>query len=436
MKKQTGQVIQRFSALFFGAVIALVLTGCSNPTDSTPHVKSLASLDLAGAKAIYIGVHQSAEDASGQTRDVAVNLFKITTGNTLEKVQYLSNEETKLFTEMEPVALYDSEGGYFILGLGNITSGSFEVRDGYLVRKADGTVAQLGYGSQFVFPGRQTYFANSGTLQMDGADNIYFIDYFSGEDLFKLSLSGETYDLEQINTLHRPLQWCMVDGAGNLALANNSDVNYLSLLLTAGKKTVDLESLNFWVAADNHLYVDQYNSDDQKHDIIKIVPTDNDTVTFDTVATDLDRGVSLSHGMNFLLNADQRTVIAQQQQDSSAILWDVSPDDGAPRIIATPDIEFSQVNAAAATSDAFYFAGKTAAGDAVLVRLDALSDAISIVSEDYTVTLLEASDLGEVFFSGSRVDDEANVVGLISTGGAISVLDDSMASPVIAMLNL
>lgn len=435
-QKVSRETVRQAIFLLFSLIVVFLITRCKNPTSTQPQVKSLASLNLDNAKAVYIGVHENAQDASGQTRAIAVNLFKITTDNSLEIVQYLSYEDKPLFTEMEPVALYNTNGEYFVLGLGNISGGSFDVGDGYLVRKSDGNVAQLGYGSQLVFPDRQTYFANAGTLQMDDAKNVYFIDYFTGVDLFKLSLAGETYNLEQVNPNRNPLGWYMVDGSGNVALANNSDVSYLSRLLTVGKGAVELGSLNFWVAADNHLYVDEYNSDDKNHDLIKINPTATDSVSFDTVATDLEQGILLSPGMNFLLNSGQRTVIAQQQTDTSAVLWEVYNSGGVLRIIPTPGVEFTQINTAVSTEQAFYFAGKTTSDAPTLIRLDANSDAVTTVTQDYNITLMEKSGQGDIYFSGYRTSDNAKVLGILSSSGTITILDDTLATPVIGILDL
>lgn len=436
--KARGEMIPENKRVLLAISILLPIffAGCEIPlgNDEQPQTAELSYLNVGDAAVVFVGYYGNATDAS-ILENLQGRIYKVTEDDQqVEPVGYYSEDDDTLYTRNEPVALYDTGGDYFVLGLGYLTGGSFDVRSGYLIRKSDGQALSLSTSSRYIFPRNQSYFLNTGTIQTDDAGNLYFADHFTnGNSIYKVSVSGGSVSAEEVVN-ESGIDWFMVNGSGSIAYANKDNV--LSTLQTTSGNEIDLESVNFWVAADQQIYVDQYNYDAKMHDIVRITPVSQDTVAFDTVAADLPDGLTLSNELNYLLNAGGRTLITIPVDSAEIEIWEVYNQDNPPQLLQNVTLDFAYIKSAAASNSALYFAGIGTDGQPRLDRVDVLSHTPTTVTDQYDITELEVTPNGDVFFGGHDSAGEKKVIGVITPGGDIEILDNTLAVPAFNLISI
>lgn len=269
---------------------------------------------------------------------------------------------------------------------------------------------------------------------MDDNGAMYFTGHFSSGTIYKITASGESVSAEEVVTEDQNIDWFMVNGAGTIAYVNKEFLR--SILQTSSGKELDLESVNFWVAADQNLYVDQYDSEGGTHDIVRITPVSQDTVAYDTVAADLPDGLSLSHELNYLLNAGERTLIAIPVDSAEQEIWEVYSQINAPHILQDITLNFNYIKSATSSDNAFYFAGIGTDGQPRLVKVDALSNTLTTITSAYDITDLEVTAEGHVIFGGYDNASEKRVMGIITADGTVEVLDDTLGVPAFNLISM
>ncbi len=423
--------------LFFFVIFSF--SQCEDPLtpekeeQTTPAV--LSSLDLVDASALYIAPTQV--DGTGKTTaensEVLNRLFKITTDDMVQQVSYVSDEGDTMDASLYPNNLYDAGPDHLLISFSANPDEPDFIDEAYLVRKSDGAVFQLDYDGQLVFPQKQQYFANYGTVQLDQNDNIYFQNSFSDQMVYSLSASGEEVVSEPVSPPDASIEWFITDCAGNVAVAN---ANMEGRVITADGSLFNLPGVEFWVAANDSLYISAYHDTENYYSVLQLNCSGDTPASLDTFATGLENAPLLMHGGNHLIAMDDRTLVVVTQAGTGNGVWEVYNPDRTPRMVAAVMEAFTEFATAGASDDLYYIAGSGVDAQPLLAGIDPLTDVVTPVTREYAVQSMTVSQENHIYFSGLRMNDAAKVIGEIDAAGAVTILDEELSGPAYALTRI
>lgn len=419
-------MLSRFRAFVLFSSIAAILF-IFNQCETTigpeqPNAVPLARLAIEDARALFVEVNQDASSITGVIR-------KLTETGEVKDVPYISESGDSLSTQSLPVDIFPAGENYFSIGFLVNSNQGYQPNLSALIDVNTGDAVTFGN----LYPSRQTYFLNTGTVQTDNEGNLYMMNLFQEgagrQYVYKIDPTASDPNAVRVTPDDMDVGWWFVDGAGNIAISVpdafvSGETPYL--IEPSGGQT-ELPNINFWVSALGDLYLDAFSSQDTTYDILKISAVD-DTISADTVSANMEVPILYRTGEKLLLTTQQRTLIVLNSATAGHRAFDVTDGETPEEVMGIID-QFETYVTATSTDDYHYIYGEAPGGSPLLIKVDPVNYTTTTVSTGYEIVRMSASNTteDEILFTGTRAGDDVPMVGLIN-GSGVSLLADSMAT--------
>ena len=440
--KRWIQSITRLGAL---ALVASALVGCDffGSQDHTNASSELWALDIADAKSLFIAPDPGASSAArglqaSDTDDTKRKvLFKVTDGGVIKQVTYLDKYGKKVTVTQRPTAVHQVNAAYLIV--------VFDHLDGYLIRRGDGAAFSLQEFGQLAGYRQHRNFLNAPEFQTDSAGNLYYRARANGSaNPLAVVRIGVTNPQNLTARVYARVGGSDIEGfwvspRGDVIYGsgrNNAQVHRIGT--TAGRVYTNLPngtSMPFWLGADGHFkYINPL--DNTKVTTAEVEENGDVTSRYATAGAN----ILTSALSSYLFRFGSRTIAVDRDPHAWTLIAKLEDGTSSPGPVTTilPS-EIKTITTAFASPNYYYLAGKNAADEHVLIRVDPQSDATRsmLPKGEYDVYKADASKNDVITFNAQRLSDGKFVIGEVSSpGGEVKILKDDLGGTVVNLIRV
>ena len=444
--KRWIQSITRLGAL---ALVASALVGCDffGSNDHTNASSKLGALDIADAKSLFIapapGTSSAAQGLQASETDDTKRktLFKVTDGGVIKQVTYLDKNGKKVTVTQRPTAVHQVNATYLIV--------VFDHLDGYLIRRGDGAAFSLQEFGQLAGYRQHRNFLNAPEFQTDAAGNLYYRARANGAaNPLAVVRIGVTNPQNLTARVYARVGGSDVEGfwvspRGDVIYGNGRNgTQFHRIGTTAGRVHIlpHGTAMPFWLGADGHFKYINQSSDSKKVTTVEVEESDDVTSRHVTATGDIHTSAVSS----YLFRFGSRTIAVDRNPDAWTPIVKLENGTSAPGPVTTiVSSEIETITTAFASPNYYYLAGKNAADEHVLIRVDPQSNATwSMLPEgDYDVykadaAKADASKNDVVTFNAQRLSDGKFVIGEVSPDGDVKILKDDLGGTVVNLIRV
>jgi hypothetical protein len=382
--------------------LILIVLFCFSCTKEEDDKAGFQYLDLDDAYGIVLGKYISGTDTS-------LKLFKLNKTDNLEPVKYLSGSKGEVYTNREPVALYNLNNSYFLV---TFKYGKQGTKESFLIRRVDGYVQQLPKAVSPELNGNIDTYINA----LRGNNyNEYF--YTNSEGNWKLDLR-----LSNLPTVTNILS--------GEDLGNYFTVDYLGNILSQKKIYLTSgNSVDFAQRNSNYVYPLQGFSN-----TLYYMFQSNDSIRFSLLDLSTETVAESTLAEAFKVNTfDTGFVGSYAFAANNRIVALLS---GAMYIIENKkakqidlvSLSLKKIFSGASSNNYCFIYGENIIGQKVFVRINMTSSNLvftqMLAPNEVEIKYFSASTADNLIFSAIRISDSKKLFGYIPVSGSNWIIDD------------
>jgi len=371
--------------------------------------KSLARLDIANAKSLYIVSNNSlSKRSSTRAIDSTSKLFKITQDGYAVQVSCFDSSGNTITNLISPISLCNLSDNFLTV--------TFQNEGTFLIRKSDGA-AFKGSNLPSSFPDPSIYDRSDLFKQQDGQGNIYYI---YNQKVIKLTVTDPNN--LTVSTYSAPgdqVSMFIIDNSGNMAY--NPNAGSVSRYRHASGSFENITASDAMYTDVNNDLMFGRNEVGSGLNITRIVPTS--PLTFSNYGDTAFYVGCISHLAKI---KNKNTVIGE----GCDFVYDLYNTDGIVSKLPYSYFKVTKITMLASSDNYYYIIGTNSSNQKVLIKVDPNGNTYTnlLTTGDYDIYNVVINSADEVEFYALRMSDGKRVLaGLNNAGGItiISVFDES-----------
>jgi hypothetical protein len=447
-------------------LLLMTLTGCEKTErfrNETRVEGRISFLDILNARSLILGGQEGALKSDG-TLSVAPgsSLFKITEDGVIQEIRYwqidsvyIETEEgieieidsTELTTIIYPVHIFDAAEDYLIICFNEENEGDphHPYEYDFLIRKSDGAVYELppGRRPETRWTHFNRMFANedaSVVIQHDEQEYIYMM---GAGDIYKLSTRNpDNLTMHQLTTGGNTGEGVMnyrVNGEGHIVF-NSGGISTPRVtrvrFSNGGLAFPETDIVPFWVGFDNNFYFSHtpvFQGGEFSFPIIERMKMENGQIISETVGsiTHPDAEYTYLRGSCMFKLKNLNKIVALDLSHESAhknkIVAEVYNNEQTVKAFSLDELGITAINIGVSSGNYYYLSGLDG-NQPVLLKVDpsvyphTSEHLLPRGSHDIYKMVVTSDDY--VAFHALRMSDGNIIIGEITSGGAVTELED------------
>ena len=411
----------------------LIISSCEkddeedNTDNNNKIVKPLAILDIANAKNLMI-VPPNQKKSTNDSLDNVNKLFKVTDDGYVMEVEYYDEDTNLITTTKYPQSIFNANDNFIFI---TFTDDSTNLPETYLVRIEDGAVFSYGVTPDPSFYTPQNDFLNRKFIHTDNYNNIYFISTW----IRKIDVSNpDNLTEEQITSDVEEVNCFIVDGNGNI-LYSGYNIGFKLRFLNGGLYFLEDAAKTYWLGFDNNFY---YNFWEENNELIKKININNNTAE----EIQLSDTLPLDFAGQYIIKMENlnKIIIISQNQLGSIVIVEVYNNENKIKSQDMNEAGLQSVEGVIYSQNYYYIEGKNNSTQPILLKFDASSfpHTFELLLEEnmYDIYKMTVSSEDEVVFNALRMSDGKKVIGRISSGGTVEIIDEELDRKLIQLIQI
>ena len=452
-KLLTNMKIQfKLSTIALAILIAMFSLSC-NKDENIDEIKTekqgaLSFLDIIDAKSLIIGQSQlnsTLKNGNQENTPQGLGLFKITEDGVYQEIPYyridtiytetdgiitFELDTVELTSIIYPKAIFKATSDYIIACFVEpITINEYN----YLVRKSDGAVFELP-GNTPTYPDETwrygSIFQNengSNLIQIDKDDNIYYLGNWKVNKISTINPDNLTYQV--LTSDIEPIMCFIIDDVGNLVYP--IDGKYKIRLNSGSINYSEPNAFAYWLGLDNHFYYDY-----RDNTILSIgkVSFEGSNITYNNIGIithEYMGGSKLSSGFFFKMKTLNKIVIISGNFEGSLnpvlVVNEVYNSENELKSFLLSDLGLTEIGIGISSENFYYLSGMFN-NQPGLIKVNPSGfphTAVDLLPKgEFDIYKMVVSTDDELIFNALRMSDGNMVIGQISAGGMVSILQE------------
>ena len=406
----------------------LIISSCEkddeedNTDNNNKIVKPLAILDIANAKNLMI-VPPNQKKSTNDSLDNVNKLFKVTDDGYVMEVEYYDEDTNLITTTKYPQSIHSVDNNFIFITFIDSTN----LPETYLVRIEDGAV--FSYGAtpdQNLPPEAGGAFLNSKFIHTDNYNNIYLLSTW----IRKIDVSNpDNLTEEQITSDVEEVHCFIVDGNGNIIYSGNN-IGFKLRFLNGGLHFLESATKKYWLGYDNNFYY-------YTNSLVKININNNTAEEIQLSDT-----LPLDFAGQYIIKMENlnKIIIISQNQLGSIVIAEVYNNENKIKSQDMNEAGLQSVEGVIYSQNYYYIEGKNNSTQPILLKFDASSfpHTFELLLEEnmYDIYKMTVSSEDEVVFNALRMSDGKKVIGRISSGGTVEIIDEELDRKLIQLIQI